>query len=361
MNAIRKEKIVFVVCSTLEKPFFHDLERNLKEAFRGQPEVMLVERDTSSINAMSVTSRNQALKEADGLLNRIRKQIPGTDALLICVAPGAADEVFFHEHLRKQGTNGYCFTGTRQKNNQRQMTAGVTAFAAHLLYLHRLQRQFHHRENAQQTTCMHARIHQCAGWPAVLRLNDICNACLNNQQLLDIPTADLQLLGEVLERQRPYLLNRYQLLHGRKDQYIKVTGNDFTITFSALGERTVPFTPLEKVVYFLFLRHPEGISLDMLPAHQDWMKMMYARIATSRSRLQFNKHIRALCDPTDNSISEKISRIRLKLEAIGGMSFARTFCIKGRRGEVKKITLQQTRLITDRVTALITDKITDHR
>lgn len=340
-----------------KKKFFQGLEKYLKEAFRGQPPVALVERDASHITALSATARNQALKEADELLSRIRRQLPTTDALLICVAPGSAEEVFFHQQFRKQGSNGYCFTGTRQKNNPRQLTAGLTAFAAHLFYLHQLQRELRHRENSTQLPCMHARIRQCTGWPAVLQLNDICNVCLNNDRLPAAPIAELQPVAEVLERQRPYLLNRYQLLHGNKEQFIKVTGTDFTITFSALGEKIAPFTPLEKVVYFLFLRHPEGISLNMLPDYQEWMKLMYAKIATSRSRLQINKHIRALCDPSDNSMSEKISRIRLKLEALGGTSFAHHFCIKGGRGEVKKITLHQTRIVTDHTTSLITDKI----
>ena len=73
----------------------------------------------------------------------------------------------------------------------------------------------------------------------------------------------------------------------------------------------VKMPALPKALYFVFLNHPEGFPLKHLINYRDELLTWYCRLS---NRKDAEKYIDKLVDPTDNSVNEKISRIR---EALG--------------------------------------------
>lgn len=270
----------------------------------------------------------------------------------IWVSRTQRERPFFHQQVNRTSSTGYCVFPPSDIMTDDRMFHWLSAFMVHLVYLKDLPGKTR-KHNAGSNFCLNTEIKNHNGEPTNLILNDICYSCCN-QRLSQINVNDsFNLLTDFLETNRLYLLQRSKLEALPQKGALKITNPTFDIAFPALNNRKVAFTPLEKVVYFLFLHVEEGIHLSDIGLYQDWMEFIYARIASSRSKVRINKHIRYLCDSSDNSISEKISRIRLKLEAVGGKAFADRFCIKGKRGGVKRIDLDRSSIITDNGTSII--------
>lgn len=68
---------------------------------------------------------------------------------------------------------------------------------------------------------------------------------------------------------------------------------------------------LSKVLYFVFLQHPDGFSLKNLVDYKEELLEWYRKMS---SRKDIEKSINDLIDPTKNSANEKISRIKKAFE-----------------------------------------------
>ena len=112
---------------------------------------------------------------------------------------------------------------------------------------------------------------------------------------------------------------------------------DFRIYLGDYFDTEIVMKPLPKAVYFLFLRHPEGIPFKFLSDYQQELTNIYNRLkpcseATLRS-------ISAVTDPTNNSINEKCARIREAFVAKFDEHLAEKYFITGKRGEPKGVRL----------------------
>lgn len=122
---------------------------------------------------------------------------------------------------------------------------------------------------------------------------------------------------------------------------LRVT-EDFRLFLPDYNNMEISLNPLSKVVYFLFLRHPEGIFIKNLILYRYELTQIY-RLLSHRDNLEdMNESIRKLTDPSDNSIYEKCSRI--KREFLRNMSddLARNYYIKSDAWEAKQIKLPRT-------------------
>ncbi len=93
----------------------------------------------------------------------------------------------------------------------------------------------------------------------------------------------------------------------RVDKNYAVTVVDGTGTL--VGEVKMP--ALSKVLFFAFLRHPEGIAIKELADYRHELLSYYRQVSVKRVN---EKSIDDLVDPTKNSANEKISRIRKAFE-----------------------------------------------
>jgi len=102
----------------------------------------------------------------------------------------------------------------------------------------------------------------------------------------------------------------------------------------------IKMTPLPKAVFFLFLKHPEGIMFSYLPDYREDLLEIYKKLKGPRySEEEARKSIWDVTDPLSNSINEKCSRIREAFVSQFDERYARYYYVDGKRGEPKKIAL----------------------
>ena len=105
------------------------------------------------------------------------------------------------------------------------------------------------------------------------------------------------------------------------------------------ARKEVCMQPLVKVVYLLFLRHPEGIAFKALPDYRDELLRLYAEIRPSKLSPKAIRSIEDVTNPLHNSINEKCARIRRIMINLLGENCASKYYIQGSRGYAKRISL----------------------
>ena len=101
---------------------------------------------------------------------------------------------------------------------------------------------------------------------------------------------------------------------------------------------------LSKVVYFLFLRHPEGIRLKEISDYQNELEELYMTISGRSNLQQMKQSIADLCDAENGSLNQKISRINAAFRENLLTDIALHYSITGPRGEKKRIPLESDKI-----------------
>lgn len=106
----------------------------------------------------------------------------------------------------------------------------------------------------------------------------------------------------------------------------------------------VSMPTLSKVLYMVLLNHPEGVTLKCLIDYRDELWQYYRQMAGDKAKLE---NIDALCDPTNNSANEKLSRIKSALTAAMKTNYQeelQSFLPTGKRGEALYVTVDRSRI-----------------
>lgn len=120
-----------------------------------------------------------------------------------------------------------------------------------------------------------------------------------------------------------------------------IVSNDYKLYVSRYYNQEIKMSPLDKAVYLLFLRHPEGINFSYLPDYREELMEIYKKLMNYRTTAAMLRSVEDVTDPTKNSINEKCARIRRAfVEALGSYK-GEAYCISGPRGQVKKIALDR--------------------
>ena len=114
---------------------------------------------------------------------------------------------------------------------------------------------------------------------------------------------------------------------------------DFKIILPDYNNMEIHLTPLPKAVFFLFLRHPEGILFKNLPDYYDELLDIYTQLTGRKSDKEIKQSIKDVTDPTKNSINEKCARIKEAFVSQFHDEVAKHYFVTGQRGEPKTITL----------------------
>ena len=109
----------------------------------------------------------------------------------------------------------------------------------------------------------------------------------------------------------------------------------------------IKMTPMTKSVYFLFLRHPEGIAFKDLPDYRNELRDIYHSVSCYDDKERMELSINDVTDPTKNTINENASRIRKAFVSQFDNSLAENYYITGGRGEAKRITLPRQLVVWD--------------
>jgi len=115
----------------------------------------------------------------------------------------------------------------------------------------------------------------------------------------------------------------------------------YRIFLPGFADMEVKMTPLVRTVYIFFLKHPQGIAIKSMSSYFNEMLSIYKHITPYGDEDQIVDSIRLLCDPTDNSINEKCSRIKLIFKTMFTKEIASEYYVSGGRGEDKYIRIAQ--------------------
>ena len=120
-----------------------------------------------------------------------------------------------------------------------------------------------------------------------------------------------------------------------------VITRDYRITLPDYDDMEINMTPLVKAVYLLFLRHPEGIVLKYLEDYRKELVEIYTGIKGLPLDEKMMQSVVDATNPLNNSINEKVARIREAFVTRLKESLATNYIVHGGRGEAKRIPLHR--------------------
>lgn len=112
---------------------------------------------------------------------------------------------------------------------------------------------------------------------------------------------------------------------------------DFRIWLPDYDNKEIKMTPLPKALYLLFLRYPEGISLKYISDYKLELTNIYKQVSNRINYADIIDSIERICTPTDNSINEKLSRIRDAFVRKIDEEYAQFYYVSGKRGQARRI------------------------
>lgn len=175
-----------------------------------------------------------------------------------------------------------------------------------------------------------------------LRTADICPTCLATIRASGADSALVNQVFTLMEQIRRQLLFRERFAITLQPSRMEIRGNQHRIFLTDLGDLEIHLTPLEKTVYLLFLRHPEGIAMHSVSDHLGELRDAYSSVSNADTIAQIHNRVMDLANPLSNSLSEKISRIRRKFTEAVGDAMAAYYVIQGQPAEPRKILLERT-------------------
>ena len=129
---------------------------------------------------------------------------------------------------------------------------------------------------------------------------------------------------------------------------------DFSIILPDYNNMEISMPTLSKVVYFFYLRHPEGLRFKELTDYREELLRIYYRLSNRADLDKMDQSIDELVDSTCNSINEKCSRIRAAFVSRFSDDLAKNYYITGGYGHVKYIPLDRSLVIDE--AGIITNK-----
>lgn len=103
----------------------------------------------------------------------------------------------------------------------------------------------------------------------------------------------------------------------------------------------VSMPTLSRVVYFLFLRHIEGIRLKEIADYKEELMNIYMTVSPRDDVEQMHRSIDDMVDLESGSLNQKISRITAAFRSLMPADMAQHYIITGPRGERRRILLDR--------------------
>lgn len=98
---------------------------------------------------------------------------------------------------------------------------------------------------------------------------------------------------------------------------------------------------ISKALYFLYLRHPEGLRYKDIADHKDELLHLYSGITGRDDPAEIEKSIDLLADPFGNALNVNASRIKTAFRNVVSDRIARFYYLCGGAGELKKVPLDR--------------------
>lgn len=172
-----------------------------------------------------------------------------------------------------------------------------------------------------------------------MRTADICSACMERvQKNLSMPEIHHAL--SILESLRVKMLFAQNFRQNSPPSNLVIRRGG-RIYLPDYGNIEIRMPAMEKALYILFLKYPEGIYISSLCDYREELYEIYSHISTRGLREDMVIRINELTNALNDQVSVKLSRIkRAFTDAIGG-SLADHYIIQGENAERKKIKLNR--------------------
>lgn len=175
----------------------------------------------------------------------------------------------------------------------------------------------------------------------VVEAVEVCEAEAYDLRSVDEELEELAMRIEKL-RQRGVSEERLQgLIQQNPVSRLRIT-NDNRILLLDYDNAEVEMEPILKAVFFLFLRHSEGIRFKEMDDYKDELLNIYDSVSKRGTRKSHADSVAKVCSPERNLISEKCSRIREAfMKFMPNEKVVQQYCITGQNGEKKQISLDR--------------------
>ena len=120
-----------------------------------------------------------------------------------------------------------------------------------------------------------------------------------------------------------------------------IMDDNFRIFLPDFDNMEIEMTPLPKTLFILFLRHTDGILLKHIHDYKDELLKIYKLLSYKEDFFDIVESINRICNPSDGSINEKISRIKEAFIKKMSIDTAKYYIITGERGQKKEIPLNR--------------------
>jgi len=176
-----------------------------------------------------------------------------------------------------------------------------------------------------------------------LRTADLCPTCTQVIKERHIDHMLVAQIFEIMESIRSNVLFRERFeITKRASRLLVNSGPKKRIFFTDLPNCELRLTPLEKTVFLFFLRHEAGVSFNEMDAFEKELFEIYSELNPNMEEAKAWKSIRQMVNPqTENSLNEKISKIKNKIIQLVGDEMSEFYVISGNRNEKKRIGLDR--------------------
>lgn len=114
---------------------------------------------------------------------------------------------------------------------------------------------------------------------------------------------------------------------------------DYRIRLGSAQGTEIPFRPLVRALFILFLKHPEGILLKERERFQEELAEIYAVVAPNVSSEDRKRRVSRLTDLRENAFSENLSVLNATLDRILPAPQAEDCKVQGYNGHPRRIPL----------------------
>ena len=172
-----------------------------------------------------------------------------------------------------------------------------------------------------------------------LRTADICADCMNKLKA-KLSFAEIHQALNIMESLRVKMLFSQNFKQNVPLSRLVIVDKK-RIFLPDFGNIEIKLRPLEKTLYFFYLKHPEGVGLSFLRGKREEMYEEYGKISSLGSLDEMKGRIDDMVDVTKSSAFEKISKIKSAFVKAIGEELAKNYYIQGGNGEVKKVVLDR--------------------
>jgi len=176
-----------------------------------------------------------------------------------------------------------------------------------------------------------------------MRTADICPDCVSKIEN-HLSAAEIHHSLSILESLRIKMLFAQNFKQNSPPSKLSI-GRGGRIYLTDYGNIEIRMPAMEKALYLLFLKYPDGIYISSLCDYREELYEIYSHISTRGMREDMVRRINELTNTLNDQVSVKISRIKRAFTEAIGVSLADNYIIQGENAERKKIKLSRNLVI----------------